>query len=141
MGSNPTADNYFLFQISVFNTKYVRRRFVNVWTNLILVIKQNFKQHMIQHHFHIPTTLDTEFNSFGLFIKNRPTIGLWLIYQRIYSPRFLGFGFRGFGFCDLKRPHKLRLQNRWFTRSNIGYWGITTNTERAHWFLSLYIRF
>ena len=25
---------------------------------------------------------------------------------------FLALGFRGFGFCDLKRPHKPRLQNR-----------------------------
>ena len=45
---------------------------------------------------------------------NGPTFKrVWWIYQRIYSPRFLGFGFRGFGFCDLKQPHKPRLQNRW----------------------------
>ena len=37
---------------------------------------------------------------------------MWWIYLRIFNPRFLGFGFRGFGFSDLKRPHKMRLQNR-----------------------------
>ena len=29
-----------------------------------------------------------------------------------FYPCFLGFGFRGFGFCDLRRPHKPRLKNR-----------------------------
>ena len=67
------------------------------WINCGIKIEKN-----------IPKLLFYEIKNISL----TPSIWLWWIYQRFFNPRFLGFGFRGFGFCDLRRPHKPRLKNR-----------------------------
>ena len=72
---------------------------------------------------------------------------MWWIYQRIFSPQFLGFGFRGFGFCDIKRSHKRRLQNRCIIIGNnknrmafnlsFGFLFKNIRFSRLHWFSRL----
>ena len=59
------------------------------------------------------TIANVQFRVFSHFRMEMKYILQLLHREEVLALGLRGFGFRGFSFCDLKRPYKPRLQNRW----------------------------